>query len=85
MDWNRIVGEVFGQRQMPEDDVIDELAQHADSAYQAARAEGSSGDEAERRVRELLRAWSADPTMLTRRPRRPPTVVPPGSSTVISP
>ena len=38
MDWNRIVGEAFGQRQMPEDDVINELAQHADSAYQAARA-----------------------------------------------
>jgi len=80
MDWNRIVGEAFGQRQMPEDDVIDELAQHADSAYQAARAEGSSGDEAERRVRELLQAWSADPDVLTRRPRRPSTVVPPKAS-----
>ncbi len=76
MDWNTIVRGAFSDRLMPEDDVIDELAQHVDSAYQAARAEGISKEAAERRVRELLGAWSNDPTMLDRRPRRPPAVVP---------
>jgi len=80
MDWNRIVREAFDGRLTPDADVIEELAQHAESGYEAARAEGIGKDEAERRVRELLQAWSTDPTMLTRRPRRPPAVVPPKAS-----
>jgi len=50
----------------PDEDVVEELAQHAEATYQAARAEGASAAEADARVEEQLAAWHADPGALQR-------------------
>src|SRR5262249_20768794 len=60
-------------------DVLEELAQHAASAYEAVRADGGDAAAAERRVDALIAAWRADAERLRRRPKRPPIVAPPDS------
>ncbi len=84
LDWKARLIERFGS--MPvEDEVLDELAQHAAATYASARAEGAAPDEAERRVETQIRAWVSDPSLLTRRPRRAPAVEPPpGSASPLS-
>ena len=62
---------------LPDDDVVEELAQHASAAYAAARAEGLEEREAVSRVRTQVAAWCRDAGLLRRRPRRPPAVAPP--------
>ncbi len=62
---------------LPDDDVVEELAQHAAAAYAAARAEGLEEGEAVSRVRTQVAAWCRDAGLLRRRPRRPPAVEPP--------
>jgi predicted permease len=62
-----------------DDDVLEELAQHAASTYNTARAEGLDEREAERRVAQQIDAWAANPALLRRRPRRHPAVLPPAS------
>ena len=59
------------------DDVIEELAQHARAAYDAARAEGRDHDEAESRVARLIDEWRANAPALKHRVRRPGAVEPP--------
>jgi putative ABC transport system permease protein len=71
IDWRIRVRLAFGDLRTPDDDVIEELAQHAAAAFEAARAEGCDGDEAERRVQSQVAAWVADAGLLVRRPRRP--------------
>jgi putative ABC transport system permease protein len=76
MNWNARIGQAFGNR-VPDDDIVEELAQHAAAAYAAARAEGCSAADAERRVDRQIAAWVADPAVNKRRPRREPAVTPP--------
>ena len=80
MDWHQRIRDQFHGRPLPEDDVIDELAHHAAAAYQSARAEGCAPEEAERRLQELLSAWSRDASLLRRRPRRELPPAPPAVS-----
>lgn len=62
---------------LPDDDVVEELAQHAAAAHEAARADGCGRVEAERRVESLIAAWCADGERLRRRPRRAAVVAAP--------
>ena len=79
MNWKQRIEEAFSSHK-PDDDVLEELAQHAAAAYAAARAEGANAAEAELRVAQQIDAWAADPALLRRRPKREPAVVPPGGS-----
>ncbi len=63
-----------------DEDVVEELAQHAESAYESSRAEGHGDAEANLAVETLIRGWVADPSALRRQVRRAPAVVPPAAS-----
>jgi predicted permease len=76
LDWKARLIEAFGSKRV-DDDVIEELAQHAEATYAAARAEGLSPDEAARRVGLQIQAWASNPSRLKRRPMRAPAVEPP--------
>ncbi len=78
IDWTAEVRAVFASLpRLPDDDVVEELAQHAAAAYAAGRAEGLDEAEATARVRAEITAWCRDPRLLRQRPRRPPAVEPP--------
>ena len=77
MDWTARVRSAFdGAANAPDVDVIEELAQHARAAYEAARADGLSHEDANRRIVDLIRRWQRNAAAL-RRPQRPPAVEPP--------
>ncbi|HET7694806.1 MAG TPA: ABC transporter permease [Vicinamibacterales bacterium] len=63
-----------------DDDVLEELAQHAASTYAAARADGLPAADAIARVDAQIEAWLANPALLRRRGRRAPAVTPPSGS-----
>jgi predicted permease len=78
MDWRDAVRAAFhAAMAAPDDDVIEELALHAEAAYEAARAEGLSPAEAEGRVAGQIEAWRMEAHDLRRRPPRPKAVEPP--------
>src|SRR6476661_3523047 len=58
-------------------DVVLELAQHAQAAYETARADGVTPADATTRVQQYLDLWCADPARLRPRPVRHPIVDPP--------
>jgi hypothetical protein len=84
MDWHARVRQAFvTSPHTPEDDVIEELAQHASAVFNALRAEGISPDEAQRRIEALIARWVDDAPMLRRRTdarRRPPPPVSPSAA-----
>ena len=85
MDWkSRIRAGFATSAHLPDDDVVEELAQHARAMYDAARAEGLPHDQADGRVTAQLHRWQRDAAQLRRRSSRPPVVEPPhaGSSTL---
>ena len=61
-------------------DVLEELAQHVESTYEAHRADGLSEPEASQRVAALIEGWRTDPASLRRVIRRQVAVIPPGLS-----
>jgi putative ABC transport system permease protein len=79
MNWNAKVREAFARAaRVPDDDVIEELAQHARAMYEAARADGGSPDEAERRVMVQVRLWCDEAPALRRaRANAAPAIDPP--------
>ena len=77
MDWQSRVRAAFVRP--PDEDVIEELAQHAAAVYAAARAEGCDAGEAERRVDVQVAAWIENRALLRRRARREAAVTPPPS------
>jgi putative ABC transport system permease protein len=79
MDWKARIQDALGAPLL-DDDVLEELAQHAAATYASARAEGCEPAEAERRVAQQIDAWTANPALLRRRPKREPAILPPGSS-----
>src|SRR5438093_4014582 len=77
MDWKSRVRTAFaGASHMPDDDVIEELAQHARAMYDTARADGCSHEEAEQSLVAQLDRWRLDAASLRRSSRRPPAVEP---------
>ena len=59
MDWKTQITSAIGPA--ADDEVLEELAQHAAATYAAARAEGCDAAEAERRVAQQIHAWAAEP------------------------
>jgi predicted permease len=81
MDWNARIEAAFrGADHAPDDDVVLELAQHAEAMYAAARADGCTQTEAEQRVNEQIERWRVETASLQRRSRRAPAVEPPAST-----
>jgi putative ABC transport system permease protein len=74
---NRIRASLSRAGHTPDDDVVEELAQHARALYERARADGESRDEALRRVDVQVALWAADAGLMTRRTRLAPAVVAP--------
>jgi predicted permease len=78
MDWkSRVRSALTSSASTPEDDVVEEVAQHLDARYKAARADGLSHAEAESCAAAELRNWRPQGAALRHRPRRPPVIVPP--------
>lgn len=77
-DWHTYVRTVLARHtSSPDEDVVEELAQHAMQAFEAARAEGLSAAEAEADVRRDVDRWCSERRVQARRPRRPAAAVPP--------
>src|SRR5262245_15802982 len=78
-EWKTRVRAAFETCQrIPDDDVIEELAQHAQAAYQTARADGLTENEAVARVGTLLEGWRRDASSLRHQsPRAAAAVMPP--------
>ena len=78
MDWkHHITNAIVAAGAAPDDDVVEELAQHARAIYDEARAEGASADEAQARVERQIDIWCADAASLRRRSRSRTVVEPP--------
>src|SRR5437867_10290685 len=78
MDWKSRIRSACTVNGRPlDEDVAEELAQHAAAAYERARAEGRTEAEAVRIVETLLAGWRRDGAALRRRRARPPIVEPP--------
>ena len=80
MDWKARIRERCSVDGQPlDEDVLEELSQHAAGAYETARADGRSHEEAEGDVDRLLADWRRAAPALKRRPQRP-TVIEPGGA-----
>jgi putative ABC transport system permease protein len=79
MEWKARIKSAFAPQPI-DDDVVEELAQHAAATYASARAEGCDPAEAEHRVAQQIHAWAANPALLRRRPRRGAAIEPPAGS-----
>ena len=78
MDWTlKIRKAASGAGRSLDPEIVEELAAHAQSAYDAACARGATIDEADAHTAELIRAWIASPDGLRRPSQRPPVVDPP--------
>lgn len=78
MDWHARVRNSFASTPTtPDDDVLEELAQHAASVHESAVAAGATREEADRRVETLLEKWRQDARALKRRQHRPANPPPP--------
>jgi len=81
MDWSARVRQAFDRSgRTPDDDVIEELAQHARATYEAVRTDGGARDDAERAVAQLLAQWRREAAALHHRRRRLPHAPPPPAS-----
>jgi putative ABC transport system permease protein len=75
VEWKTRIRAAFGTAaHVPEEDVLDELAQHASASYEAARAEGLSHEEADRVVSDHLDRWRRDAAALHHKSDRPTVV-----------
>ena len=75
MNWSDEVAAAFArQRTAADASVIEEMAQHAAAAYEAARADGASASDAESAVRALIGSWCAGTTGPKRLDRPAPSV-----------
>jgi putative ABC transport system permease protein len=78
MDWKpRIRLALSRTGTAPDEEILDELAQHARAMYESARADGASREEAAHRVELQIALWAADAPRLKHTARREPAVVPP--------
>jgi putative ABC transport system permease protein len=81
MDWTPLVRAAFlAARHDPDEEVVEELTQHAAAAYEQVRAEGADHDTAVTHVEALIAACCRDAAALRRRARRPPLVEAPAAA-----
>jgi putative ABC transport system permease protein len=81
MDWKPYVREALQTGSLPpDDDVVEELTEHARAMYEAARADGCPHETAERRVRDQIDRWRDENAALRHKSRRPAAVPPPPAS-----
>src|SRR4051812_37703581 len=81
MDWTtRVRIALTRETFVPDAEVVDELAQHAEAAHAAARADGASRDEADARVAALIERWRAEGPTLRHRRGRPAVVEAPANA-----
>lgn len=82
MKWDgRIRAGLGAEAAQIDDEIVDELAQHAQAMYDAARADGAAAVEAEARVEAQIAIWCAESGALRRRTRRSAIVQPPSTDT----
>jgi len=78
--WKARVAAAFADRHvLPDADVVEELAQHASAAFEAARADGLNDDAAVARVGGLIETWCDDPAVARHRPKRRAAIAPPSA------
>lgn len=78
MDWKSRVHAAFvASSHVPDEDVVEELAQHLRAMYDTARADGLSHTEADRRVLDQLDRWRLDASSLQHKSRRAAVIEPP--------
>jgi predicted permease len=83
-DWTSAIRTGFAaEGHEPDADVVEELTQHAEATYEAARADGRTHDEAVSQVHALLSSWCREASSLRRRPRRAPIVEAPAGSPAV--
>ena len=75
-DWLREIEGAFAGTALDRD-IFEELAQHAESTYEALRADGLSSDDAAARIDALIAGWRRDPSALHRIVKRSPPIAPP--------
>ena len=78
-NWGARLREAFASSAI-DDDILDELAQHAESAYDELRADGATEQDALGEVDRLIDGWRTDPRALRRVVKRSAAVVPPSST-----
>ena len=81
-DWRSHLSSAFGST-LVDGDILDELAQHAESTYDELRADGVSEADALAKIGRLIDGWRNDPASLQRVVRRSIAVVPPSASSSI--
>lgn len=81
MDWKAQLRRTLGNA-VPQldEDVIEEIAQHAAALYERARADGLESSAARRRVEDQLAALAREADAMRRPPRRAPAIVQPPPS-----
>jgi len=78
-NWTTYIRDAFTSTAV-DGDVLDELAQHAESTYDELRADGVSEQDALAKIDRLIDGWRTDPAALQRAVRRSIAVVPPSTS-----
>ena len=78
MDWKTQIKSALGPT--VDDEVLEELAQHAAATYASARAESLDSAQAQQRVAQQIQAWAANPALLRRRPKRDTAIEPPAGA-----
>ena len=85
MNWHTEITAEFSRRHKKVDDgVVEEMAQHAAAAFEEARAEGQSPDDAEAQVHGLVVSWCAATTGPQRIERAPLIESAPAGSSIFS-
>src|SRR5215472_5419124 len=75
MDWKSRIRELFtASAANVDEDVIEELSEHAAAAYERMLSDGSEATEAADHVAELVQSWAREAPNLRRRTNRPPAV-----------
>ena len=78
-EWQQRIESAFAGSGLDRD-ILEELAQHVEAAYQSHRADGLSEPEASQRIAALIEGWRTDPGSLHRAIKRTVAVIPPAAS-----
>lgn len=77
-DWKERLRHAFESAHVPDDDVLDELAQHAETLYETTRTEGCSHEQACGEVERQIQIWRRSAAELSRPSRGSAAIEHPG-------